>query len=136
MKQLQLTGVSEEIFASGGSESKEWLKVGNFLMAKRLWDQAEKCYIKANDNARLFQVHAYRAVQKKEYKNAAILFLKSVFLENERSILLKAARCLKASKLYYEAAKIFEKLRKVILIIMYNVYYKNYRLSLQVMLIS
>ena len=114
MKQLNLKPDSEEVFASGGSTSEEWSKVGNYLMAKRLWDQAEKCYAKANDRTHLFQVHAYKAVLNKRYKEAAVLFLKSHYLESERVILLKAAQCLKASKLYYEAAKLFEKLQKVL----------------------
>ena len=104
---------SGESFQSTASTPEDWKKAGDYLLAKHLWEQAEKCYRKAHSDARVNEVHAYVELHKKNYKEAARYFLIADKCEHERRLLTKAAVCLKAGKLYSESAQLFEKLGRV-----------------------
>ena len=104
---------SGKSFESAASTPEDWKKAGDYLLAKHLWEQAEKCYRKANSEARVNEVHAYIELVKKNYKEAARYFLIADKCEHERRLLTKAAICLKAGKLFSKSAQLFEKLGRV-----------------------
>ena len=108
---------SKDFVFAASSETEQWKKQGDYMLRKGLWDQAILCYNKAGAQSELNEAYAYIKVEKKNYIDAVLYFLEATKIFPQRKIVIKIAKCLQAQKFHLEAAKLFEKLEKVSIII-------------------
>nr|KAG5695001.1 hypothetical protein BaRGS_024184 [Batillaria attramentaria] len=121
-------GVAQSMFAEKSSP-EEWVKRGDEIMARSLYDVAAKCYAMAGDvrkqniaiaHQRALEASHLRAQprqMREAFLKAAILFLEchaKLSLQPESlacryNLVMKAGRCLQNARENYLAAQVFEK---------------------------
>lgn len=122
----------DNILFTATSTHDQWQIQGDYFRKKGLWEPAIKCYNKAGSTLLEKEAEAYFCAQKAQlsklpqemqelFLNAATAFLLCDSLEHNIKFLTNAAKCLKNAKKHCEAAKLFEKLGQVCLL-MHSVY--------------
>ena len=120
------TDVNEQLeeVATNASEGAKWKTRGDELSEKELWEQAAKCYQKANEpllekKTRIQILHREAATIKDKrlyranQRETAVTHLECDKFQHDVQHLLSAAICLYSAGMYLTSAKLFEKLQEV-----------------------
>ncbi len=107
------------------SSTEDWKKQGDIYMEKRLWQQAKKCYQKANEqllqniaHAHALEERALKSQDTSQYREAAAMFIHCCKLAPRKELAKRAAFCLYEAKMYTESIQLYEKVQEVGIIIL------------------
>ena len=114
----------DQVLFTATSTPDQWKQQGDYFRRKGLWEPAMKCYHKADMKLLEKEAEAYMFAQKAKlsrtpheiigmFEKAARAFLLCDYFQHDVKYLVNATKCLKNSKKYLEAARLFEKLGEV-----------------------
>ena len=119
VKIIRVGDNQDTLFLAASSSKEDWKSRGNRLKRKGIWEEAIKCYQKAECPHLLLEARAYGLAQKaltqsKDlFLNSAHAFLKCNETEYNYHFLENAAKCLKNAKQYEESAELYVYLGQV-----------------------
>ena len=115
VKQLtrSVTTSKEDLVFAAHTENEQWKKQGDYMLRKGQLDQAMLCYTKADAKAEVNETQGYIKFKDEEYTEAALHLLEANKILQQRSLVIKIAKCLQAQKCHLEAARLFERAEQV-----------------------